>query len=196
MRYEGCAESASGLGTVLMTLLKHCDRVKIACLALLVNAVAPIMTENAEDGGRCWLQTIFYPFMHVSTYGRGTVLDGRADSPTYEANQFPFYVTQKFPAVPYLESCAVLSEDGSEITIFAVNRSVEEEMEFNCDLSAFGASSVIEQIRMNHENIKAVNTVDDPFCVIPESANDAAVENGILRAALQPHSWNVIRVKL
>ena len=111
-----------------MTLLKHCDRVKMACLAQLVNVIAPIMTENAEDGGRAWAQTIFYPFMHCSAYGRGTVLDARIDCPTYDA--------KNAKEVPYLESCAVYHEEEREIDLFAVNRSLEEDMDFTCDLEA------------------------------------------------------------
>ena len=126
-------EDALVVGTLLMTLLKHCDRVKMACLAQLVNVIAPIMTENAEDGGRAWAQTIFYPFMHCSAFGRGIVLDGRAVSPTYDLD--------RVKDVPYLESCAVWHEDKAEIDVFAVNRSLEEDMEFTCDLSAFASEN-------------------------------------------------------
>ena len=52
-------EDALLVGCLLITLLKHSDRVKIACLAQLVNAIAPIMTSNR---GPAWRQTIFYPF--------------------------------------------------------------------------------------------------------------------------------------
>ncbi len=60
------------VGLMLITLLKHADRVKIACLAQLVNVIAPVMTERG--GGPAWRQTIFYPFFHASRYGRGVVL--------------------------------------------------------------------------------------------------------------------------
>ena len=43
------------VGSLLITLLRHADRVKIACLAQLVNVIAPIMT---ADGGPAWRQTI------------------------------------------------------------------------------------------------------------------------------------------
>ena len=65
-------EDALLVGLMLITLMKHGDRVKIACMAQLVNVIAPIMTE--KDGG-AWCQTIFYPFMHASVFGRGTVLE-------------------------------------------------------------------------------------------------------------------------
>ena len=179
-------EDALVVGCLLMTLLKHCDRVKMACLAQLVNVIAPIMTENNENGGRCWAQTIFYPFMHASQYGRGTVLDARIESPAYD--------TRRIKDVPYLETCCV-KNDG-EITIFAVNRSLEEDLAIECDLSAFAADSVIEQVYMTNDDMKAINTADNPDNVIPEQGGDAKIENGVLTATLGKHSWNVIRIKL
>src|SRR5690606_10344422 len=88
-------EDALLVGCMLITLLKHADRVKIACLAQLVNVIAPIMTEN---GGKAWKQTIYYPFLHASTYGRGTVLNPVVSSPKYDCAEFT--------DVPYLESVA------------------------------------------------------------------------------------------
>ena len=82
------------------------------------------------------------------------------------------------------------------MTIFAVNRSMDEDMAFECDLGLFGASEIIEQIYMTHENIDAINTADAPNTVVPVNGGDAAVEGGVVRATLSKHSWNVIRVKL
>ena len=59
------------VGCLLITLLRHADRVKVACLAQLVNVIPPIRT---LDGGPAWRQTSFFPFMHASRFGRGTVL--------------------------------------------------------------------------------------------------------------------------
>ena len=179
-------EDALVVGTLLLTLLKHCDRVKMACLAQLVNVIAPIMTENAEDGGRAWAQTIFYPFMHCSAFGRGTVLDGRVDCPTYDA--------KNAKDVPVLESCAVWHEDTKELDLFAVNRSLEEDLDFTCDLTAFGAAgaAVLEHITMTCDDLKAVNTADNPTAVIPEANGGAVIADGRVRASLGKHSWNVL----
>lgn len=177
-------EDALVVGCLLMTLLKNCDRVKMACLAQLVNVIAPIMTENAGEGGRAWAQTIFYPFMHASSYGRGIVLDGRLDCPTYD--------TTRVGAVPAVETCPVLLGDGS-ITIFAVNRSGQSEAVLECDLGAFGIARAVEHIVMAGHPMDAVNTADNPMNVVPESCGSAAVKNGVLSAALPARSWNVIR---
>ena len=67
-------------GSMMITLLRHADRVRMARLAQLVNAIAPIMTET---GGSAWRHTIFYPYLDVTRNARGDVLDLRITSPTY-----------------------------------------------------------------------------------------------------------------
>ena len=167
----------------------HCDRVKMACLAQLVNVIAPIMTENAENGGRCWAQTIFYPFMYMSQYGRGKVLDTRVECETYS--------TDRVKAVPYVESLAVLHEDTNELDIFAVNRSLEEGSEFTFDLSAFAEKAeILEHVVLYHDDLKAINTAENPDNVVPDASGDASVCGTAVKATLGKQSWNMIRVKL
>ena len=78
-------EDALFVGCMLITLLKHADRVKMACLAQLVNVIAPIMTQN---GGPAWAQTIYYPYLHASVYGRGVSLMPVVKSPVYDSKDF------------------------------------------------------------------------------------------------------------
>ena len=47
------------MGSLLITLMQHADRVSMACQAQLVNVIAPITT---RPGGPAWRQTIFHPF--------------------------------------------------------------------------------------------------------------------------------------
>ena len=110
-------EDALLVGSMLITLLKNADRVKIACMAQLVNVIAPIMTEN---GGPAWKQTIFYPYMHTSVYGRGVVLNPIVSSPKYDSKDFT--------DVPVLDTTAVYNEENEELTIFAVNRDLEDSL--------------------------------------------------------------------
>src|SRR5690606_37636106 len=78
-------EDALLVGLMLITLINHADRVKIACLAQLVNVIAPIMTRT---GGPAWAQTIYYPFLHASTYGRGVALRPVMTTPVYDTKDF------------------------------------------------------------------------------------------------------------
>lgn len=74
------------VGSMLNTLLNHADVVKVACLAQLVNALAPIMT---EPGGRAWAQTTYWPFLYGSQFGRGTALQQEVEVPTYACGRQP-----------------------------------------------------------------------------------------------------------
>ena len=169
-------EDALVVGCLLIPLLRHADRVKMACLAQLVNVIAPIMTEN---GGRCWAQTIFYPFMDASRYGRGTSLRTAVECDTYDAGQYG--------KTPYLEAIALADEESRSVTVFAVNRSLEEEMELSVSVTGFGALRMLGHTVLHCDDLKAVNTADSPDTVQPR---ELPVEDTVV---LPPQSWNVLR---
>ncbi|MBR3741636.1 MAG: antA/AntB antirepressor family protein [Clostridia bacterium] len=175
-------EDALLAGAMLITFLKNADRVKVACLAQLVNVIAPIMTRN---GGGCWAQTIFYPFMHASRYGRGAALRPVISSPVYDCKDYE--------KVPCVDAAASVSEDG-DVTIFAVNRDMTDDILLDCDLRAFGNLRVKEHILLHHDDVKAVNTENNPNEVAPVQGNGAACENGEITVKLPRLSWNVIRL--
>lgn len=176
-------EDALLVGGMLITLLNHSDRVKIGCLAQLVNVIAPIMTEN---NGSSWRQTIFYPFMHTSLFGRGEALHPVISSPKYD--------TKEFNDVPYLDAAAVMSEDGNSITIFALNKDVEDALELECNIVDSKDYIVKEHIVMENSDIKAINTARNPFNVVPHNGGNAIIEDGMVKARLSKLSWNVIRL--
>lgn len=177
-------EDALVLGCMLITLVKNADRVKIACLAQLVNVIAPIMTEK---DGPAWKQTIFHPFMQLSKYGRGNVLLPQIDCPTYSTSQFS--------SVPYLESVIIHNEEASELVIFAVNRSLNESLTLLVDARDFEIGEVIEFSQMAGFDCKEVNTKDKQD-VKPSTSNDYQITKNVVEAVLAPLSWNVIRCKV
>ncbi|MGW0572088.1 arabinosylfuranosidase ArfA [Streptomyces tauricus] len=169
-------------GSLLIALLRHADRVTIACLAQLVNVIAPIMT---EPGGPAWRQTTFFPFAQASRHGRGEVLDVRVDSPTYE--------TAKYGETDLLHATAVRAEDGS-VTVFAVNRSRTESLPLEVTLDALGLTTVTEHSALSDEDPEARNTLTDPERVRPHDVPDTTLQNGKLTTTLDPLSWNMIRL--
>ncbi|NIK75797.1 alpha-N-arabinofuranosidase [Paenibacillus castaneae] len=175
-------EDALLVGSMLITLLKHADRVKIACLAQLVNVIAPIMTVN---GGGSWKQCIYYPYLHASIYGRGIALQPVIISDKYDSKDFS--------DVPYLDSVAVYNNEKEVVTVFAINRSLEESLLLECDIRSFPGYSVIEHIVLENENLKAVNSIDGEN-VKPHNNGQSAVKDGVLEAILPKHSWHVIRL--
>ena len=108
-------------GGACISLLNHADRVKAACLAQLVNVIAPIMTET---GGPAWRQTIFYPFADFSNLGRGTVLRAadrltRPMRPRISTRAAQSRIYYPLPAVPYLKLSAVHDDKAGTLTLFA-----------------------------------------------------------------------------
>jgi alpha-N-arabinofuranosidase len=179
-------EDALVVGCMLISLLKHSDRVKMACLAQLVNVIAPIMTET---GGKAWMQTIFFPYLHTSVYGRGKALVPLIHSPKYD--------TSEITDVPFLEAVAVYNEDAQEVTVFAVNRDLENPLLLEVDLRSFGASSrLIEHIVLENEDLRARNTADDSSRVTPNNKGNAEVKGSGLTSRLSKASWNVIRISV
>jgi alpha-N-arabinofuranosidase len=169
-------------GSLLIALLRHADRVRIACLAQLVNVIAPIMT---EPGGPAWRQTTFFPFAQASRYGRGQVLDVRVSSPTYR--------TRQYGEVPLVHATAVRAEDGS-VTVFAVNRGRDVAVPLEVSLHGLDLTTVVEHSALSDADPDARNTLDDPERVTPHRVDGATLADGRLRAVLEPHSWNVIRL--
>ena len=174
-------EDALLVGSMLITFLRNADRVKIACMAQLVNVIAPIMT---RDGGGCWAQTIFYPFMHASRFGRGTALRALVDTPVYDCTDYE--------GVPVIDATATLADDGS-VTVFCVNRDMTEECLLNVDLRAFGSLRLDEHILLHHDDVKAVNTEENPDCVAPTAGPGGKLDGGKAELRIPALSWNVIR---
>ncbi len=169
------------VGSMLITLINNADTVKIACLAQLVNTIAPIMT---EPQGRAWVQTTYYPFLHTSQAGRGTALKVRLDAPSYHCSA---------GEVPYIDCAAVLCEQGEEIVLFMVNKNLEHDIHCKV-LLPDPCASVIEWVSLSGA-LEAVNTADHAP-VRPIRRQDAAVTEGKASFALSKASWNMIRFRI
>lgn len=176
-------EDALLVGLMMITLLQHADRVKIACLAQLVNVIAPIMTDAA---GGAFRQTIFYPFLHASEYGRGTVLQTVMKSPAHD--------TLEHEDVTDIVSVSVYNEENQELTIFAVNRNLTEDILLESDVRSFAGYQPVEKIELLSDDLKAENSLLEEK-VKPISSIDVQLEDGRLQTVLKKASWNVIRLK-
>lgn len=175
-------EDALLVGSMLIALMRNADRVKVACLAQLVNVIAPIMTRN---GGGAWAQTIFYPLLHTSKYGRGTSLRAIVDSPLYDCKEYE--------RVPVLDATATMADDGS-ITIFTVNRDLNESLQLQVDVRDIKGLKLAEHSVLTHADVKATNTEQNPRNVVPMRSDKGRLEGGKLDIEILPRSWNMIRL--
>ena len=165
------------VGSMLTTLINNADTVKIACMAQLVNAIAPIMT---EPGGAVWTQTIYWPFLYTSRYGRGFALRLKTEAPSYACKINSSAST--------LASAGVLSEDGNYVTLFLINKSLDDGM--SLDIS--GINGTVEKwISISGFGLDAANTLDQQK-VIPQSVAPASLSEPVP----PPASWNMLRISL
>ncbi len=170
------------VGSMLITLLRHADRVKIACLAQLVNVIAPIMT---SDTG-AWRQTIYYPYWLTGKYGQGIALNTQVQSPSY--------LCKKYGEVASLDCVSVYNDSADELVVFAVNKELEEDLELTMDLRQFAGFKILEHVQLQDEDLYAVNTEENPDRIKPTVCGNSKVEDGRLTAVLSHKSWNMIRL--
>jgi alpha-L-arabinofuranosidase len=188
-------EDALAFGGACISLLNHADRVRCACLAQLVNVIAPIMTET---GGPAWRQTIFFPFADMSRFGRGRVLRTRVESPTYDANYYdprgPQDLYYPIKAAPFLKASAVHDETSGGISIFALNRHLSEPMTLDVTARSFGRLTLTDAHQLQDDDLAAINSKEAPERIRRRPLETVEVEDHRMRATLAPASWNVIRL--
>ena len=162
------------VGNLLISMLRHADRLTIGCQAQLVNIIAPIRT---RAGGPAWRQTIFHPFAHTARLARGTVLQAAVRS--------PLMPTGRFGDVPAVDAVATHDEETGRLTVFAVNRSTEP-VTLNVDLRAFPTKRPGEHLTLAEDDPGLINTMGAPERVVLHSAP------GGTTVVLPPVSWHAL----
>jgi alpha-N-arabinofuranosidase len=142
------------------------------------------MTE--VGGGSAWRQTTYYPFMHASKYGRGIVLHPIIESPKHN--------TAKHGEVTDIESVPIWNEETKELTIFAVNRNLEENVELEADIRGVEDVRLLEHIVLEHDDLKATNGPGREV-IKPQNVSRTVLADGRLTSVLNKGTWNVIRLK-
>jgi alpha-N-arabinofuranosidase len=167
------------VGNLLISLLRHSDRVAVACLAQLANVIAPIMT---EPGGTAWRQPTFHPFAITSRLAAGQVLRVETDSSTVS--------TSRYGDVPAVD--AVATYDDGRVALFAVNRSSEGPVEVTVDVSRAGVTTLDEAVIVHDADPNATNTAAHPDRVTALPFEDARLADGKLTLTLPAISWTAV----
>lgn len=172
------------VGNLLISLLRHTDRVHAASLAQLVNVIAPIMT---EPGGRSWRQTTFHPFALTARHAAGEVLRLAVDAPVQE--------TAKFGPVPVLDAVATHDPESGAVVLLAVNRSLTQDVALEVDLRGFPGLRVAEALTLANPDHTWSATADDATSVLPRTNATAKVADDHARVDLPPVSWSMVRLE-
>ncbi|MFM2476561.1 alpha-N-arabinofuranosidase [Celerinatantimonas sp. MCCC 1A17872] len=168
------------VGGLLTSIVNNCDRVKMACIAQLVNALAPIHT--ASDGGVLKHST-YYPFAQVSRYGRGSAYKTILQSESVE--------TGKYGKVPSLATACTFDEKTQQLALFVLNTNLQDDVQLSLQLQEFGPLKLIEQQTLAGDDLFAVNSFETPDNVVPKNCDITERSGTQFELTLGKASWTM-----
>ncbi len=173
-------EDALVVAQWMNVFLRRCNVLRIACLAQLVNVIAPILTR--PDG--LVKQTIYYPFQLFRRFAHGQSLDILCKSPLYNTNQFG--------AVPLLDASASYDPETRQTALFIVNRSLVEPTPLEVSWPASQSDAVVQIYQLSGKDPKAANTFEQPNHLVPVNLGTQVLQDGLFKLSLPPLSFTVI----
>jgi alpha-N-arabinofuranosidase len=175
-------QDALVVGGMVNTLLRHADRVKIACLAQLVNVIAPIMTNS----NGLYRQTIYYPYSWGLHYGRGAVLDILVE------RQSAYDVARMGP-VPHLDIVGTFDSSNGATALFILNRDFQSARQFEIEWQGDGPGTLQAAWVMTGDDLNAVNGFDAPQRVKPRAADKPSTTGGHTSVEVPAKSYTVLQ---
>jgi alpha-L-arabinofuranosidase len=173
-------EDALLVGGLINSLLRNSNRVRVGCLAQLVNVIAPIMTNS----NGFYRQTIYYPYNWALQYARGAALDVLVEpGPSYEV---PGY-----GQVPYLDVAGTINPDDGTVSLFVLNRDLSKSHQLELNWEAKAGSRLLTSYVLTGSDLKAVNGFDAPQRVAPQAAEKPVTSGGVTKVELPPRSYSV-----
>ena len=177
-------EDALVCAQYLTGFLRHADTVKIACIAQIVNVIAPVVTRT--DG--VLVQSIYYPFALFSQHAAGKALMPVMQSPVYHAGERG--------EAPVLDAAATYDEASGTAAIFLINRSQDESLTVTIDIADRPFGEILGVDLLGGGNVKDSNTWDDPHRVMPTRGASSLDESGRITVQVPAPGLAVVRAAL
>jgi alpha-N-arabinofuranosidase len=177
-------EDALLVGGLLNTLIRNSDRVKIGCLAQLINVIAPIMTNS--DG--LFHQTIFYPYSWALQYARGAALNVLVESSTYEV--------KGLDQVPHLDVAGSYDASDGSVVAFVLNRDLSKPHDVEIVWEDKAPTKVQATSLLTGDDLKAVNSFQSPNRVAPQTFAKPSTANGRTKFEVPPRSYTMLQWSL
>ncbi len=183
-------EDALLVGGFINTLLRNSDRVRVACLAQLVNVIAPLVT---NDTG-VLRQSTFYPYNWALKYARGRVLDLRVESETYPIKGAGLQADFARDAdVPFVDLVATVDDQAGQAAVLLLNRDLENEREVVLEWSDVTPTRVLACDTLTGADLKAFNTFANPGRVAPQRL-DAPAAGSRMTFRLPARSYTAVHL--
>jgi len=174
-------EDALLVGGLVNSLMRNADRIKIGCLAQLVNVIAPLVT-NPNGLLR---QTIYYPYSWALELARGNVLNVFVDSPTYDVSGMG--------QVPYLDVAGTMDPKDGKVTLFILNRDLNKARKMEINWQDRVPGGVLSSNVLTGDDVKAFNSFESPKHVAPQPADQPSTSGGRTKLELPARSYTVVQ---
>jgi alpha-N-arabinofuranosidase len=174
-------EDALVVGGILNTLIRNADRVKLACLAQLINVIAPIMT----NPNGLFRQTIYYPYSWALQYARGSVLNLLVESPAYEVSGMG--------QVPYLDATGTVSSEDGKVALFILNRDLVKAHTIEVNWQDKAPGRALSATLLTGDDLKAFNSFETPQKVAPRTLDKPSMSGGRAKFEVPARSYTVIQ---
>ena len=183
-------EDALLVGGFVNSLLRKADRVRLACLAQILNVIAPLVTNKTS----VLRQSIYYPYAWALQHARGRVLDLKVESETYpitaEGLRADFARTDQ---VPFIDVTATFDPKDGHVCVLMLNRDLESERELTLEWRDPTPTRVILCETLTGPDVKAFNTFEQPQQVAPRPL-DPPQAGSSMTFKLPPRSYSIARI--
>jgi alpha-L-arabinofuranosidase len=183
-------EDALLVGGFINSLLRQSERVRIACLAQIVNVIAPLMTNERS----VLRQSIFYPYAWALQHASGRVLDLAVESETYaiagEGLQRDF---ARDDQVPFVDVTVTFDPKDGHACVLMLNRDTEAERELTLEWRDPTPTRVLACETLTGPDVKAFNTFEQPQVVVPRTL-EAPQAGARMTFKLPARSYSVARI--
>jgi alpha-L-arabinofuranosidase len=173
-------EDALVVAQWMNVFLRRCDVLEIACLAQIVNTIAPLTTR----GDQLLRQATFYPFVLLSSHAAGAALSPLVVAPQHE--------TKKYGPMPLLDVSASYDEASDRGAVFIVNRSQDQPLSTEIAWHGPAPRQVAAIHQLSGADPKAVNSFAQPNTIVPRQLPAMQVDGGRLTLQLPPLSFTVV----
>jgi alpha-N-arabinofuranosidase len=177
-------EDALVVGGVVNTLIRNSDRVKIACLAQLVNVIAPIMTNS----NGLFRQTIIYPYAWGIQYGRGDALNVLVESSSYEVKK-----VRGLDQAPHIDVAGARNSSDGSISLFILNRDLAKAHDVEVVWEDQAPTQVLNASVLTGDDLKAVNSFQSPKKVAPQAFTKPPLSGSRTKFEVPARSYTVIQ---
>jgi alpha-N-arabinofuranosidase len=174
-------EDALLVGGLVNSLVRNSDRVKLACLAQLVNVIAPIMT----NAGGLFRQTIYYPYSWGIQFARGSALNLLVESTTYDV--------PGLGPVPHVDASGTFNSGDRTISLLVLNRDLTKAHEIEVLWEDQAPARLLFSSVLTGDDLKASNSFSSPQRVAPQALAKPSTAAARTRLEVPARSYAVVQ---